>query len=112
MREVFYNILIEIDIPMKLFRLIKVCFIEICSKVWICKCLSCTHFLLRTVRHKVSLLSPLVFNFALDYAIGMVQANQEGLNWDGTHQFLVCGDDNLLVKKYVTIKKRLYLHSQ
>jgi GTP-dependent phosphoenolpyruvate carboxykinase len=51
-------------------------------------------------------LSPLLFNFALEYAIKRVQVNQDGLKLNGTHQLLSYADDvNILGGSEHTVKE-------
>jgi hypothetical protein len=51
-------------------------------------------------------LSPLLLNFALEYVIRRVQANQDGLKLNGTHQLLVYADDvNILGGSVHAIRK-------
>ena len=54
-------------------------------------------------------LSPLLFNYSLEYIFRRVQANQKGVNLNGTHQFLICTDDvNILSRSTYSVKKNRF----
>jgi hypothetical protein len=71
-REVLYNILIEFGVPMNLVRLIKMCLNETYNKVYIGR-YSSDNFPIQNGLKQRDALSPLLFNFALEYAIRKVQ---------------------------------------
>jgi hypothetical protein len=89
----------------KLVRLIKMCLTETYSRVLVGKNLSDV-FPIRNDLKLGDALSPLFFNFVLEYVIRRVQKNQYGLKLNSTHQPLVDADDvNILDGSVRTIEQ-------
>jgi len=78
---------------------------ETYSRVWVGKNVF-DKFPIRSGVKQGDALSPMLFNFALEYAIGRVQVNQDGLKLNGTHQLLAYVDDvNILGGSIHTLKE-------
>jgi hypothetical protein len=90
---------------MKLVQLIKMCLNEIYSKVSISKHFS-DSFPIQNGPKQGDALSPLLHNFALEYAIRKVQENQVGLKLNGTRQSLAYAYDKSLVGDNIETIKR------
>jgi hypothetical protein len=81
------------------------CLNETYGKVRIGKHLS-DNFPIQNELKQGDALSPLLFNFALEYPIMKVQENQVGPKLNGTQQLLVCADDMNLLGDNIGIMKR------
>jgi hypothetical protein len=82
-REVFYNNFIQPVIAMELVRLIRMCLKTIAQSL-------SDIFPIKNGLKLGDVLSSLLFNFSLEYAIKGVRVNPESLKFSGTRQLLQC----------------------
>ena len=95
----------EFGIPKKLVSKVKMCLTRTNSRVWVGKNLS-DMFPIRNGLKQGDGLSPLLFNFAVEYVIRRVQVKQDGLKLNGRHKLPVYADDaNVFGGSVHTIKK-------
>jgi len=76
---------------MKPVKLIEMCLNETYSRVQVGNI--CLTFPIKNGLKQGDALSPMLFSFALEYAIRTVRVKQDGLKVNGTHQLLVYADD-------------------
>jgi len=86
--KVFCNRLIEFGIPMTMVSLIKMCLNERYSRVRVAKHESGVFSVKNSLKQGDGL-SLFLLNVALGYAVRKVQVNQDALNLNNTHEFLV-----------------------
>ena len=91
-REKLYNILIQFGIPKKLVQLVRMCLSDPISRVRVGNNMS-DSFEIRSGLKQGDALSPLLFNFALEYAILKIKEDKKGLALNGLNQLFVYADD-------------------
>ena len=62
-------------------------------------------FPIKNILKQGDVLSPLIFNFVLEYVIRSVQVNQDGFKLNDTYQILVYADVNILDRSILIAKK-------
>jgi hypothetical protein len=92
MGKLLCNYLVECGIPVKLVSLIEMCLSETYRRMWVGRLLSDMFPVMNGLKQGDPLL-PLLFNFALEYAIRTLQVNQDGMKLNGTHYLMDCADD-------------------